>query len=141
MRLQTGIAAAAVLALGGCNSNPAAPTAESTSAAPAVTEETSAPVATEDQGPPPPPDPTVAAAAPAPKAIPVRGKGSIEEKCLKAVAREANNQGVGVNRIEESEAAIEVYVNLDGATAPWKCVAYRDGTIGEVSFTGSEGDL
>jgi len=70
----------------------------------------------------------------------IRGKGGLEEKCLKAVAK----QGVrvtGTNHIEESEAAIGIYVNVEGAEAPWRCLGYKDGTIGEVSFTGDEGAL
>ncbi len=70
----------------------------------------------------------------------IRGKGGLEEKCLKAVA----DQGtivIGTNRIEESEAAIAIYVNVEGGTAPWRCLGYKDGTIGEVMFTGDEGAL
>jgi len=70
----------------------------------------------------------------------IRGKGGLEEKCLKAVA----DQGtivIGTNRIEESEAAIAIYVNVEGGTAPWLCLGYKDGTIGEVMFTGDEGAL
>jgi len=68
----------------------------------------------------------------------IRGKGGLEDKCKAAVAK----QGVvviGTNRIEESEAAIEIYVNVKDASAPWRCLGYKDGTIGDVEFTGSEG--
>jgi hypothetical protein len=68
----------------------------------------------------------------------IRGKGGLEEKCLKKVAAEGLDV-VGTNRIEESEAAIEIYVNVEGADAPWRCLGYRDGTVGPPEFTGSEG--
>ena len=70
----------------------------------------------------------------------IRGKGGLEEKCHEAVA-EKGTKVVGTNRVEESEAAIEIFVNVEGASAPWRCLGYRDGTIGEVMFTGSEGAL
>lgn len=84
----------------------------------------------------------VAQAAPAkPSGDPIRGKGGLEEKCLARVAETVGGPVTGTNRIEESEAAIAIYVNVPGAQAPWRCLGYRDGTIGEVMFTGSEGAL
>lgn len=77
--------------------------------------------------------------AAAPKDI-IRGKGGLEEKCLKAVADQGTTV-IGTNRIEESEAAIAIYVNVEGGQAPWRCLGYKDGTIGEVMYTGSEGAL
>ena len=71
----------------------------------------------------------------------IRGPGSLEEKCLARVNDVTGGGGIGTNRIEESEAAIEIYINVAGAEAPWRCLAYRDGTIGEVMYTGSEGAL
>lgn len=71
---------------------------------------------------------------------PIRGKGGLEEKCLKAVADQGTTV-IGTNRIEESEAAIAIYVNVEGGQAPWRCLGYKDGTIGEVMYTGSEGGL
>lgn len=146
MRIHIALAAAAALLVAGCGSKEEAAPAAETPEAGAASMPEAAPVDTTEAAAPaedvmPAAVEEKVAKAPAAKTIPVRGKGSIEEKCLKAVAKQANNPGVGVNRIEESEAAIEVYINLDGAAAPWKCLAYRDGTIGEVSFTGSEGDL
>lgn len=72
---------------------------------------------------------------------PIRGPGGLEEKCLARVGNETGAPVIGTNRIEESEAAIEIYVNVEGASAPWKCLGNRDGSIEEVTFTGSEGDL
>lgn len=70
----------------------------------------------------------------------VRGKGRLEEKCLKAVAAQGTKV-IGTNRIEESEAATAIYVNVVGGQAPWRCLGYRDGTIGDVMYTGDEGAL
>lgn len=87
-----------------------------------------------------------AAEAPAPAAagpaeVAIRGPNSLETRCADRVAAETGAPVLGTNRIEESEAAIAIYVNVDGAAAPWRCLAYRDGTIGEVMFSGSEGAL
>ncbi|OBV10593.1 hypothetical protein [Erythrobacter dokdonensis] len=71
----------------------------------------------------------------------IRGPGGLEEKCLAQVNEVTGGGATGVNRISESEAAIEIYINVAGAEAPWRCLAYRDGTIGEVMYTGSEGAL
>lgn len=76
-----------------------------------------------------------------PKEVAIRGPNSLETRCSDRVAQETGARVTGTNRIEESEAAIEIYVNVDGAQAPWRCLAYRDGTVGEVMYTGSEGAL
>ncbi|KLE34153.1 hypothetical protein [Aurantiacibacter luteus] len=73
--------------------------------------------------------------------IPVRGANSLETRCADRVAAETGASVAGTNRIEESEAAIAIYVNVDGASAPWRCLANRDGSISEVMFTGDEGAL
>lgn len=74
-------------------------------------------------------------------ADPVRGPNGLEERCLSRVGQETGARVIGTNRIEESEAAIEIYVNVEGAQAPWKCLGNKDGSISEVMFTGSEGYL
>lgn len=71
----------------------------------------------------------------------IRGKGGLEEKCLARVAAETGAKVNGTNRIDESEAAIEIYVNVEGAQAPWKCHGYKNGTIDQIMYTGSEGAL
>jgi hypothetical protein len=48
---------------------------------------------------------------------------------------------LGTNRIEEAEAAIAIYMNVEGAQAPWRCLGYRNGVIAEVMYTGDEGAL
>lgn len=77
--------------------------------------------------------------ATSPKDI-VRGKGGLEDKCKAAVAKQGTNV-IGTNRIDESQAAIEIYVNVENGAAPWRCRASRDGTISDVEFTGDEGAL
>lgn len=74
------------------------------------------------------------------KDVATRGPGGLEERCLRRL-RDEGLAVVGTNRIEESEAAIEIFVNIRDAEAPWRCLAYRDGTIAEIMYTGSEGGL
>ena len=76
-----------------------------------------------------------------PAQVPIRGANSLETRCADKVAGTVGAPVLGTNRIDESEAAIAIYVNVQGAEAPWRCLAYRDGTIGEVMYTGSEGAL
>lgn len=68
----------------------------------------------------------------------IRGPNGLEAKCLKAMAAQGLKV-LGTNHIEESEAAIGIYVNVVGGEAPWRCLGYRDGTIGDVMYTGDEG--
>ncbi|MGQ7830988.1 hypothetical protein [Altererythrobacter sp. Z27] len=72
---------------------------------------------------------------------PIRSPGGLESKCLARINDMTGGGVIGTNRIEESEAAIAIYVNVSGAEAPWRCLGYRDGTIGEVMYTGSEGAM
>lgn len=127
------------LALSACGSPqptateaPEAAQTESATSAPAE----SAPTASAPTSAPAPAG-TKAAVA---KGDPIRGKGGLEERCLKEVARQGTTV-IGTNRIEESQAAIEIYVNVAGGQAPWRCRGYRDGTIESVEYSGSEGDL
>lgn len=87
----------------------------------------------------PPMTPPVKEARAAPQKDFIRSKGGLEDKCKARVAKETGARVTGTNRIEESEAAIGIYVNVEGAEAPWRCLGYKDGTIGEVMYTGSEG--
>lgn len=82
------------------------------------------------------PRPTAVAAS----TDPIRGEGGLEDKCKAAVEKQGTTV-VGTNRIEESEAAIEIYVNVRDGTAPWRCLGNKNGTIGDVMFTGDEGAL
>lgn len=82
------------------------------------------------------------ASAPAkPKQVAIRGPNSLETMCARKVGEVTGAPVIGTNRIEESEAAIAIYINIQGGEEPWRCLAYRDGTIGEVMYTGSEGAL
>ena len=73
--------------------------------------------------------------------VAIRGAGGLEEKCRARINEMTGGNATGTNHIEESEAAIAIYINVKGAEAPWRCLAYRDGTIGEVMYTGSEGAM
>jgi len=123
----------AMALVAGCNSESSEPAA-ATSEPEAATVETGADIKM---------DSPVDASAPAKTTggDTIRGKGGLEEKCLAKVADVTGAPVIGTNRIEESEAAIEIYVNVEGAQAPWKCLGYKDGSIAEVMYTGSEGAL
>lgn len=142
------LALSAALAVAGCGSQqPAAPAAQETAAAPAseASAVPAAPAASEAPAaaaaPAAPVASTAPAAAPAKKEVAIRGKNSLESKCLAKVGKETGARVIGTNRIEESEAAIGIFVNIEGAEAPWRCLAYRDGTVGEIMYTGSEGAM
>lgn len=68
----------------------------------------------------------------------IRKKGGLEDQCLKAVAKEGVVV-IGSNRIDESQAGIEIYVNVENAQAPWVCRYTRAGKLEGVEFSGSEG--
>lgn len=86
----------------------------------------------------------VTEATPASKPVatrdPIRGKGGLEERCLKEVARQGTTV-IGTNRIEESQTVIDIYVNVVDGQAPWRCRGNRDGKIESVEYSGSEGAL
>ncbi|MCB2066157.1 MAG: hypothetical protein KDE15_05895 [Erythrobacter sp.] len=71
----------------------------------------------------------------------IRGPNGLEQRCIERVRQVTGRNHVSTNHIEESEAATAIYVNVRGAEAPWRCLGYRDGSIGEVMYTGSEGGL
>ncbi|WP_369025833.1 hypothetical protein [Qipengyuania sp. RANM35] len=85
--------------------------------------------------------PVEAASAPKPKEVAIRGPSGLEGKCAMKVGKETGARVIGTNRIEESEAAIAIFINVEGGEAPWQCLAYRDGTIGDIMYTGSEGAM
>ncbi len=118
---------ALVLALSACGgADQAEPAAEDTVAVEEAPAEAEAPA-------------EVADAAPA--ADPIRGPGGLEEKCLDRVNETVGGGVIGTNRIDEAESGVAIFVNVEGATAPWRCFGYSDGTIEEVMFTGDEGAL
>lgn len=126
---------AVTLAIAACGSNGSAPAAEE---APEVTEEAAAEpaaeetgTATSDSGP----------ALAAPVKDPIRSPGGMETKCLAKVNEMTGGGVIGTRMIEEAESGVMIYVNVEGAEAPWQCFGSRDGTLGEVYYGGSEGDL
>jgi len=67
---------------------------------------------------------------------------SVEEQaCLAAVARTTQNGDVTVLSSEFSRAGTSVKVGVGPQRAPWQCIAYADGTTGEVTSLTDEGAL
>jgi hypothetical protein len=64
-----------------------------------------------------------------------------EQACLAAVSRETGNGDVALLGSEFSEAGTLVRVGVGADRAPWKCIAYSDGSTAGVEFMGSEGNL
>lgn len=62
------------------------------------------------------------------------------QPCLEAVAKQVGTDEVSLIRVEQSEAATGVYVNVVGAEAPWLCTAWGTDVAG-VMYTGDEGAL
>lgn len=131
-----GLCATALIGLAACNPSQA-PSAETPGATESAAAVPSAKPA-ENPGPAPAPAPAGTSGKTAAASDPIRGKGGLEGKCHARFAAEGM-EVIGTNRIEESEAAIEIFVNIRGAEAPWRCLGYKDGTIGEIMYTGSEG--
>lgn len=130
-----------LLALSLTACEPAQPGASETAATPAV--ESAAPSPEDTGATATVPAATAAvtqAGPPPPSGVRVRGQGGLEERCLKEVARQGTTV-VGTNRIVDAGAAVEIYVNVEGGQAPWRCRAFRDGRIDSVEYSGSEGDL
>lgn len=75
------------------------------------------------------------------KGVATRALGGMEERCLDRVNETVGGGVIGTNRIEEAESGVMIYVNVQGATAPWQCFGSRDGTISDVFFGGDEGAL
>jgi hypothetical protein len=70
------------------------------------------------------------------------GTPSIEEQaCLAAVSRTTSNGDVSVLSSEFSQAGTSVTVGVGPDRAPWKCIAYGDGTTGEIMSLTDEGAL
>lgn len=88
-----------------------------------------------------PPAAAPAKTAKASASIPVRGQNSIESRCLDRVGRETGARVIGTNRIAESKTSVDIFVNIEGAQAPWRCRGYRDGSIEGIMYTGDEGAL
>lgn len=62
-----------------------------------------------------------------------------EQACLAAVSNTANNGDVALLGSEFSEAGTTVRVGVGADRAPWKCIAYSDGTTAGVEYMGMNG--
>ncbi len=58
--------------------------------------------------------------------------------CLAAVSSETGESDVAILSNEFSEANTLVMVGVGTQRAPWRCLVSNDGTVAEVSFTGSD---
>ncbi|MCB1494831.1 MAG: hypothetical protein KDJ86_03515 [Bauldia sp.] len=61
------------------------------------------------------------------------------DACLAAVKKETSEPDLAVTSSEFSEANSMVMIGVGAQRAPWKCLVSNDGTVQEISFTGSEG--
>ncbi len=62
-----------------------------------------------------------------------------EQACLAAVSRTANTGDVTLLGSEFSQAGTYVRVGVGARRAPWKCIAYSNGSTGGVEFLGRDG--
>ncbi|MXU64850.1 hypothetical protein [Oceanomicrobium pacificus] len=67
-----------------------------------------------------------------------RTVSATEANCLAAVAQQTGQPNVSTISVTPSEAGTSVMVQVEGAEAPWNCVANNDGSVAEVYYT-SEG--
>lgn len=74
-----------------------------------------------------------------PAAAPMPTPGPAEQACLAAVSRTANNGDVVLIGSEFSQAGTFVRVGVGPDRAPWKCIAYSDGTTAGVEYMGMNG--
>ncbi|QNE03933.1 hypothetical protein [Croceicoccus marinus] len=72
---------------------------------------------------------------------PIRSPSGMETRCLARVNELTGGNVIGSRRIEEAESGVMIYVNVQGAEAPWQCFGSKDGTISEVYYGGNEGAL
>lgn len=65
------------------------------------------------------------------------------KSCVAAIAKQVgvSTNDVAVFDYQFSEAGTQIQATVAGANAPWRCLSANDGTVAEVSFTGSEGAL
>ncbi len=58
-----------------------------------------------------------------------------ETNCLAAVANTTGGANVSTISVTPSQAGTSVMVQVEGAEAPWNCVANADGTVAEGYYT------
>ena len=65
------------------------------------------------------------------------------KSCVAAIAKQVgvSTKDVAVFDYQFSEAGTQIQATVAGAVAPWRCLSANDGTVAEVSYTGSEGAL
>lgn len=65
------------------------------------------------------------------------------KSCVAAIAKQVgvSTKDVAVFDYQFSEAGTQIQASVAGAVAPWRCLSANDGTVAEVSYTGSEGAL
>ena len=65
------------------------------------------------------------------------------KSCVAAIAKQVgvSTKDVAVFDYLFSEAGTQIQATVAGADAPWRCLSANDGTVAEVSYTGSEGAL
>ena len=66
---------------------------------------------------------------------------SARQACLRDVKAETGNYDAAVIRSSFSEAGTEVIVGIGPQRAPWRCIAYRDGTTTGIMSLTNEGAL
>lgn len=87
----------------------------------------------------------LAACAPPPKdngggaAAAPQTPNAAEQACLRDVTAETNNPDVVLLGSEFSEAGTLVRVGVGPERAPWKCIAYKDGTTAGIQYEGGNG--
>lgn len=65
--------------------------------------------------------------------------GPAEQACLAAVSNTTQNGDVVLLGSEFSQAGTFVRVGVGADRAPWKCIAYSDGTTAGVEYMGMNG--
>ena len=71
-----------------------------------------------------------------PAQLPAATPSPEEQACLAAVSQETGTGDVAVLSSEFSQAGTVVLVGVGADRAPWKCIAYSDGTTGGLEFQG-----
>ncbi|MEP1206063.1 MAG: hypothetical protein ABJL64_20065 [Rhizobiaceae bacterium] len=64
-----------------------------------------------------------------------------EQACLAAVSKQTNNGDVVVLSEQFSQAGTNVTVGVGSQRARWNCIAYSDGSTGEIRSLTDEGSL
>ncbi len=64
-----------------------------------------------------------------------------EQACLAAVSNATNNGDVSVLSSEFSQAGTDVKIGVGPSRAPWRCIAYSDGSTAGIESLTNEGSL